>query len=74
MKKIHMTDTINHILEVEPSLLETLIDLGFSPLSNPLTLKTVGKMMTLEKAVNHIKLEKEVLVEAFLLKGVQIDE
>lgn len=74
MKTILMTQTIDQILKIEPSLLDTLIELGFAPLANPLTLKTVGKVMTLQKAADHIELDLGVLKEAFLSKGVVIDE
>lgn len=74
MKTIKMTDTIDSILKEEPKLLETLIALGFAPLANPISLKTVGKVMTLDKACDHIKLDKNKLKAAFLESGVKIDE
>lgn len=74
MKKIMMNQTIHEILQVEPNLLQVLIDLGFGPLANPLTLKSVGKVMTLEKAVDHIGLDKNILKASFLEMGVSIDE
>lgn len=74
MKNIKMNQTIKEILAVEPLLLDELINLGFKPLANPISLKAVASVMTLEKACDHINLDRNKLIESFSKLGVTIDE
>ncbi len=55
---------VGDVLDARPALLDKLIALGFSPLSNPLLRRTVARRVTFGQACQHLGLEVEpVLAE-----------
>lgn len=74
MKTIKISDTIYDILQIEPKLQAHLVALGFKPMGNPVTVNTVGRVMTLDKAMEHLGISVQTVQEAFLLEGVDLHE
>lgn len=62
-------------LKAHPEVKELLIGLGFKPLGNPVMLKTVGAVTSLESGASLIGLDLQVLIQelhhnGYLVKGV----
>ncbi len=71
--KIKMSQTIYDIVQSNGALREALVTLGFKPMSQDATLNTVGRMMTLRKACDHLKLSDETVVDFFKKYDVEVD-
>lgn len=76
---IDLTLPVAQTLQAHPELKELLIDLGFKPLANPLMLKTVGTITSLERGAGLIGLPLDDLIQqlhwnGYRVKGVDSDD
>lgn len=72
VKKINLNDTFYNITKDDTSLKDAFIELGFKPMANAQTYQTVGRVITLKKAIEHINMDLKS-VEAFLQKkGIEV--
>lgn len=65
MEKININDTFYSITKDNKALRDAFIDMGFTPMSDEKTYQTVGRVITLKKAIEHIKMDLSA-VNAFL--------
>lgn len=56
---IDMDKPIGQLIEEDPQFLEFLIDNGFDQLKNPMIRLTMGKKMTLNRAIDLRKMDRE---------------
>lgn len=49
MNRIDLSAPVAQVIEEHPEVLAILVDLGFTPLSNPLMRQTVGKKVSLQQ-------------------------
>lgn len=73
MKKINIDDTLHTILEKYPELEDTLYNLGFAGVKNPIMRNTHARVMTLRKGIEHLNIDKNKLKEELEKKGFEID-
>ncbi|NLW14668.1 MAG: DUF1858 domain-containing protein [Erysipelothrix sp.] len=73
MKKININDTFYNITNKEPELKQTFIDLGFTPMSSIQTYNTVGRVITLKKALDHIKMSVSDVNKILSEKGLDFE-
>ncbi|MGT2785750.1 DUF1858 domain-containing protein [Streptococcus merionis] len=59
-------------IEQHPELLELLIDLGFTPLSNPVMRNTVGQVTTLKAGAKMVGVPLEKIVSALENNGYDV--
>lgn len=71
---IQMQDTVQEIVEKCPKAIDVLRSLGFDQITNPIMLKTMGKIMTLPKVSRAKNVPLETIIEAFLKEGITIAE
>ena len=65
MIKIDINQTFYEVANLDPRLRSLLVEFGFKPMANDVTFNTVGRMMPLNKALQHIG-KSPVDVETFL--------
>ena len=56
MKKININTTFYNATKSDPSLREVFINMGFSPMSDDTTYQSVGRVITIKKALDHINM------------------
>lgn len=49
MNTIDLSAPVAQVIEEHPEVLDILVNLGFTPLSNPLMRQTVGKIVSLQQ-------------------------
>lgn len=54
MKKINVNDTFYNATKDSPLLRQALINMGFKPMSDEKTYQTMGRVITLKKAISNI--------------------
>lgn len=69
-----MQDTVQEIVEKCPKAIDVLRSLGFDQITNPIMLKTMGKIMTLPKVSRAKNVPLETIIKAFLKEGITIAE
>jgi hypothetical protein len=73
-KTISLDQTIFDLITNYPEAKAVMVELGFENITNPLMLKTVGKVMTLRKGaqMKHIDLQK--IIDTFLQYSFHVEE
>ena len=71
---IQMQDTVEEIVEKCPEAVDVLKSLGFDQITNPIMLKTMGKIMTLPKVSRAKNVPLETIIDAFSKSGITILE
>lgn len=72
MLHIYINETFYNITQAHPNLKDVLIDLGFKPMANMQTYQTVGRVITLKKALQHIGLSPEEAQTTLNEKGLEV--
>ncbi len=57
MRRIQINETFYSITKEDPLLRNAFIDMGFKPMSDDRIYQTVGRTITLQKALAHIKMD-----------------
>lgn len=73
MKRLDINDTFYNLTQDDLSLRQAFIDMGFEPMSSDMTYKTVGKVITLKKAIEHVKMDIESVNEYLKEKGLEVE-
>lgn len=73
MKDININDTFYTLTCKDDELKENLIEFGFSPMTDPKSYQTMGRIMTLKKALNHIGKTKRELKDFLHSKGFEVN-
>lgn len=74
MIKININETVYSLVTKYPNIKEVMVTLGFSQITNPISLQTIGKIMTLKKGAKVKQLDIASLQEAFLAHGYILEE
>ncbi len=74
MKELNLDQTIHSAVKKYPELAEVIAELGFPQVRNAFILSTVGKRLTLQKAIEQSGLEREQIIETLSSKGFSIAE
>lgn len=72
MKKVFRSQSFFENTKEDPSIRELFVSLGFKPMANDITYNTIGKTITLEKALEFIGKSESDVVAFFKEKGVDI--
>ena len=73
MKRLNINDTFYTLTKDDPSLREVFINMGFAPMKDNATYNTVGRVVTLKKALNHVNKSLEE-ANAFLKEhGIEVE-
>lgn len=72
MKTINAKETVYNIVNANPDVKDIMVELGFKDIAKPMALKTVGKVVTLEKgsAIKDIPMDK--IKEVFASHGYTV--
>lgn len=74
MKTIDLNQSIYELVTSYPEVKDILFDLGFSEITKPGMLQTVGRFMTLNKGSKAKGISLEVIKKAFMNHGYNIKE
>ena len=72
MLQININETFYNITQAYPNLKDVLIELGFKPMANMQTYQTVGRVITLKKALQHIGLSPDQAQKILNEKGLEV--
>lgn len=72
MKTLELGKSILELTTQYPELIGILKDLGFSEISNPVMLKTAGRIMTIPKGCTVRNINLETVKQALVNKGFNI--
>lgn len=73
-KVIDLNKTVYEIYLEVPEITEVLSELGFTDITKPGMLKTVGRFMTIPKGAAMKKISLETIKDTLINKGYQIKE
>ena len=73
MKDININDTFYTLTQGDDALKEALIEFGFDPMRDAKAYQTMGRIMTLKKALNHIGKTESELKDFLNLKGFEVN-
>lgn len=73
-KVIDLNKTVYEIYLEVPEITEVLSELGFTDITKPGMLKTVGRFMTIPKGATMKKISLETIKDTLINKGYQIKE
>lgn len=71
-KKLDLKKTVYELANETPEVIEILKELGFENITNPVMMKTAGRVMTLPKGAAMKGMDLEKVKEAFRQKGFQL--
>lgn len=76
---IDLTLPVSDTLKEHPELLDLLIQLGFKPLKNPAMRESVGRLVSLNKGCEMIRLPKQQLIQelewnGYIVKGAETND
>jgi hypothetical protein len=71
-KKLDLGKTVYELAHETPEIIEILRELGFENITNPLMMKTAGRVMTIPKGAAMKGMDLEKVKEAFRQKGFHI--
>ena len=74
MKMISIDEKVLNVINDNPSLVEPLVELGFTHLGNPQMLQVVGKVMTIRKAAKNHRVPLSEIKEKLNAYGFDIEE
>lgn len=74
MKTIDTTKTIASLVKEYPDFQKIMVSLGFKEIANPVALKTVGKVMTLEKGAAIKGIDMDVIKKTFKEHGYLLSD
>lgn len=73
-KTIDLSKTVHELCKEDPEIIGIMNDLGFSQITNPASLSTVGRFMTIPKGAVMRGIDLEKIKEEFQNKGYTIKE
>ncbi|MBF8969686.1 MULTISPECIES: DUF1858 domain-containing protein [unclassified Streptococcus] len=72
MNTIDLTIPVAEVLDKHPEVKDLLIELGFTPLSNPVMLNTVGKITSLKQGSKLAKIPLKSIQEQLEWNGYTV--
>ena len=73
MKRINVNDTFYNVTKDDINLKDAFIDMGFQPMKNTQTYLTVGRVITIQKAIDHVKMSIESVNVFLKEKGLEVE-
>jgi len=73
-KTVDFTKTVYELCREDSRVIEIMKEIGFEQITNPVTLNTVGRFMTIPKGAAMKNIELEKIKEVFSQKGYSINE
>jgi len=73
-KAIDFSKTVYELCKEDPQVIEVMKELGFEQITNPVTLNTVGRFMTIPKGAAMKNIELGKIKEEFSRRGYSIKE
>lgn len=74
MNTIYLEDSVYTTLQNHPEVKELLIELGFTPLSQPQMVQTVGRITSLKKGSKIAKIPLDTIIRQLELNGYIVKE
>lgn len=72
MIQINLNDSFYSITKDNRALKDAFIEMGFKPMANKQTYQTVGRAITLKKAIEHINMNQQQVTEYLNKKGIEV--
>lgn len=72
-KPLDLKKTIYELVQVYPEFIQVMEELGFSSITNPTMLTTVGRVMTLPKGATVRGLDLEKIKQELAKRGYQVE-
>ncbi|HHW48595.1 MAG TPA: DUF1858 domain-containing protein [Clostridiaceae bacterium] len=73
-KAIDFSKTVYELCKEDPQVIEIMKELGFEQITNPVTLNTVGRFMTIPKGAAMKNIELGKIKDEFSKRGYSIKE
>ncbi|UUX33854.1 DUF1858 domain-containing protein [Fundicoccus culcitae] len=70
--EIDLNISVYETLEKNPELIDLLVELGFTPLKNPLMRQTVGKATTLKQGCKMLGIDLNTLTKTLQWNGYKV--
>ncbi len=74
MNTIYLEDSVYTTLQNHPEIKDLLIELGFTPLSQPQMVQTVGRITSLKKCSKIAKIPLDTIILQLELNGYIVKE
>ena len=74
MNTIYLEDSVYTTLQHHPEVKDLLIELGFTPLSQPQMVQTVGRITSLKKGSKIAKIPLDTIIRQLELNGYIVKE
>lgn len=71
-KKLDLNKTVYELCTDDPAIISILIEAGFRDISNPIMMKTAGKVMTIPKGALMKKINLEDIKQLFRNHGYEV--
>ena len=71
-KVIDLNKTVFELITEYPEMKDIMIELGFQEITNPTTLKTMGKIITIPKGAKIKKIPMDKIISSFTSKGFEV--
>lgn len=71
-KKIDFSKTVYELCKEDPQVIEIMKELGFEQITNPASLNTVGRFMTLPKGAAMRGIDLERIKDEFIKRGYEL--
>lgn len=72
VKKIDFSKTVYDLCKADPQVIEIMKELGFEQITNPASLNTVGRFMTLPKGAAMKGIDLKTIKDEFIKRGYEI--
>lgn len=73
MKRININETFYNITKDDKNLRDVFIDMGFEPMRDEKTYQTVGRIITLKKAIAHINMSIDEVNTFLNSKNMEVE-
>lgn len=74
MKTISINTTIYELVKDNPEIIDIMKSLGFNDITNPIMLKTAGRVMTLKTGSQFKKIDIETIKTKFLEHHIILED
>jgi len=71
---LNINDSINNLVKAYPEVQRIMNSLGFTDITNPIMLKTVGKIMTIKRGAKMRGIDLEKIKTTFLEYGFLLED
>jgi len=71
-KKIDFSKTVYELCKEDPQVIEIMKELGFEQITNPASLNTVGRFMTIPKGAAMKGIDLERIKDEFIKRGYEL--